>query len=58
MSIGLLFFLVLIVLCILAYTYLVGKEMGYKEGYERGYRHGQLVGNLSAFLENGGKEGE
>lgn len=65
MSIGLLFFLVLIVLCILAYTYLIGKEMGYKEGYEKGYEIGykqgqinQLVGNLSAFLEDRGKEGE
>lgn len=58
MSIGVLIFLVLIVLDILVYTYLVGKEMGYKEGYERGYRHGQLVGNLSAFLEGRDKEGE
>ena len=58
MSIGFLISFVLIGLVVLVYTYLVGKEMGYKEGYERGYRHGQLVGNLSAFLENGGKEGE
>lgn len=58
MSIGLLISFILIGLVVLVYTYFVGKEMGYKEGYERGYKHGKLVGNLSAFLEGRGKEGE
>lgn len=58
MNIGFLVTTFFLIFVVLVYTYLVGKEMGYKEGYERGYRHGQLVGNLSAFLEGRNKEGE
>lgn len=58
MNIGFLVTTSFLIFVVLVYTYLIGKEMGYKEGYRRGYRHGLLVGNLSAFLENGGKEGE